>query len=276
MNSDNKHFFVFCYLQNINPSQEAWSLYETYYKPEFKNITAVYKSIKAVLDYDLKTHVKKTCPTLIEGTYTFIDNGLDIKLQHIPFDSEIKVDTSIYKVSKDYQGNAIISFKDQYDLKHSLTFDLKVLKRAVEYIERINPFTYKQLFTLPAIRSVTHLTSNTFKALEMDYYDYWDYFSVFEDLTIDGFICNTLFEHNTYCSTTTLKVVTYKDQPLMLLSTYTDTDPLVTIFNKELYEELRQYVFRLFISLEKSNPWVEDINKSFCPRYSWDLKGKCF
>ena len=276
MNLDNKHFLIFCYLQGTDPTTEAWSLYERFYKPEFKNPNNTYGSIKPVINYKLEEHVKKMCPSLIDGTYFIINNGLDLTLQSITFDSDIVVDEKVYKVAKDYQGNKIIAFKYQHDLKRELTCELQNLKRAVKDITRTNPITYEQLFTLPALKTVNYLTEDTFKALSFDYYNFWDHYSIFENLTIEGFVCNTVYKYETYKDSRSLKVITYKDQPLMKLSTYTDYDPSVTIFNKELYEELRQYVFNLFIRLEKSDPWIEDINSSFKPIYSWDLKGKCF
>lgn len=285
MNLDDKHFYVFCYTQSINPTKKAWKLYEAFFKPQYKYIDEIYKDIKAVLDFDLEAHALQLYPTLIKGTYKLNENGTDITFNPLtPCPNEIDYDSYVYKLFwKEKNGlkdndNILpdLVFKSPYSILNAIKGTQNNLKLYVGSIVRKNPLTYSQLFQLPVISSTTTVGNNIYE--EFNFKDVVSFDS--EEIEIKDFKRDLVFTDSLKRGDITIEVCTYKNKPLLVTSVHSNSDyedyNTHHILDSSLYQKLKEHVYNLCEKYESEETYnIVNKDSEFNLIYK-SLKGKCF
>lgn len=246
MNLTNKDFIVFCFIQDIEPDEESYKLYESYFCIQYKNIDNLYDYILAVQNIDPSLIIKEAIGCTIDSKhYTYLNGNFTFSKQI----NELDYNSLPQKAKDNCHFN---SFTKQYMFTIASWDIERALNELIDpiNIELLNPPTYADLLKYPYEVLDEPLPYSCFGDWNT-FGDIGDFCYQYPNKLKDQGLCETR-SIKSFCfdgrRTWELGYILYKGEPILFYygAGRESRDSYGhTIVNESLYNELCNYLIKL-------------------------------
>lgn len=262
----NKHFIIFCYIQDIVPNEESYDLYKSYQSPLYKNVEDAYQYVVSVQIIDPKLIIDKYagCP-INPKHYTYFNGSFDFNAISI----EEYNDLNLY-TQESYKVNPGFGISKSFARLNIPTNSLKSILNSLIpplTIELLNKPSYADLLKLPYTDYHLPIPRESLKQ--------WDLFNTVKynvslDVNLLSDVCETRLLKEFYTTGMSLwqsGYILYKNKVILFFQGYGSTSSLdynFTVVDKELYEELSKHILTLMGVKEHNQLNIQSLNSEAC------------